>query len=93
LILIDFEIYQVPNLLLKFGIFKPINTYSNNNNIIKIKFVFLSTRDKKRKKKIKISILFWGLNSRPSVSMHLTVILAYLNTLQSGSSVLEGSYL
>jgi hypothetical protein len=82
----------------KFGTIQPINT--NNNFIIKIKHFFLiksDLRDKnnvqREKKKEKRSCLFWGLNPRPSVSIQLTVVLAYLSTLQSGSNALRGSYL
>jgi hypothetical protein len=50
------------------------------------------TNNVHRKKKEKKSCLFWGLNPRPSVIMQLTVVLAYLNTLQSGGNALGGSY-
>jgi hypothetical protein len=50
------------------------------------------TNNVQRKKKEK-SCRFWGLNPRPSVTMQLTVVLAYLNTLQSGGNALGGSYL
>jgi hypothetical protein len=43
----------------------------------------LTTLQKKKEKK---SCTFWGLNPRPSVSMQLAVILAYLNTLQNGGN-------
>jgi hypothetical protein len=43
----------------------------------------------KEKKKKKKSCLFWGLNPRPSVSMQLTVVLAYLSTLQSGGNAFQ----
>jgi hypothetical protein len=48
---------------------------------------------KRKKKERKRCGPFWGLNRRPSVSMHLTVILTYLNTLQSGDYALEVYYL
>jgi hypothetical protein len=48
---------------------------------------------KKKKKERKKSWPFWGLNPRPTVSIHFTVILAYLNTLQSGDSALGVYYL
>jgi hypothetical protein len=38
----------------------------------------------RKKKEGKKSCLFRGLNPRPSVSMQLTAVLAYLSTLQSG---------
>jgi hypothetical protein len=47
----------------------------------------------RKKKERKKSCRFWGLNPRPSVTMQLTVVLAYLNTLQSGGNALGGSYL
>jgi hypothetical protein len=46
-----------------------------------------------KKKKEKKSCLCWGLNPRPSVTKQLTVVLVYLNTLQSGGNALDGSYL
>jgi hypothetical protein len=48
---------------------------------------------KEKKKKEKKSCLFWGLNPRLSVTMQLTVVLAYLSILQSGGNALGGSYL
>jgi hypothetical protein len=48
---------------------------------------------KRKIKERKKSCHFWGLNPRSSVSIHLSVILAYLNTLQSGNSVLGVYYL
>jgi hypothetical protein len=66
----------------KFGTIQPINI--NNNFIIKIKHFFLIKSDLRVTNNVKKkSCLFWGLNPRPSVSMQLTVVLAYLRTLQS----------
>jgi hypothetical protein len=60
---------------------------------MKMKHIVSSLRDLrdkwkmlKRKERIKKKCPFWGLNSRPSVSIHFKVILTYLNTLQSGGS-------
>jgi hypothetical protein len=47
----------------------------------------------KEKEKKEKSCLLWGLNPRPSVPMKLTIVLAYLNTLQSGGNALGGSNL
>jgi hypothetical protein len=51
------------------------------------------TNNVQRKKIKKKSCLFRGLNPRPSVSMQLTVVLAFFSTLQSGGNALGGSYL
>jgi hypothetical protein len=39
----------------------------------------------------KIKWYLLGLKPRPSVSIHLSVVLAYLNTLKSAGSALGGS--
>jgi hypothetical protein len=44
---------------------------------------------KENKKEIKTSCHFQGLNPRVSVSMQLTVIIAYLNTLQCEGNALH----
>jgi hypothetical protein len=64
------------------------------NHFFLIKSDLRDTNNVQRKKKeSKKSCLLWGFNPCPSASMQLTVVLAYLNTLQSGGNALGGSYL